>query len=134
MAVGSLDSLAVAKQVPQSTIVSTVIFSRAVRISGTTQDHMEKAISKGQCFAPRIKEDKISAENDPLVQLIAFSCRTLQFESGQGNAVKVCIHQFFNLNSLITCTSLAAFVWVFDHSFQMFANVRSVETKFKVKK
>ncbi len=68
MAVGSLDSLAVAKQVPQSTIVSTVIFSRAVRISGTTQDHIEKAISKGQCFAPRIKEDKISAENDPLVE------------------------------------------------------------------
>lgn len=62
MEFGSLDSLAVAKQVPQSTIVSTVIFSKAVRIRGTTHDHMDETISKGQCLEPRIIADNISAE------------------------------------------------------------------------
>ncbi len=67
MAVGSRDSLAVAKQVPQSTIVSTVTFSSAERIRGTTQTHIDDVISHGQCLAPRIKADKISAEIIELV-------------------------------------------------------------------
>ena len=54
MRCGSRDSDAVAKQVPQSAKLSTVILEITLRNKGCIQDQKATVMSQDQCFIPRM--------------------------------------------------------------------------------